>query len=175
MASKRMAPRECPECGLTIDPRGLAGHRRLKHGEDAARQPDSAERERQASQAVLEALGAIDRSIWRVEARLMRLEAQVEELAGGARDAARAEAESERQRMQRELDHLLQTIAAEKALAADEAARRGRPARTDEELLQETAFHQRLGRLNRRRYSLLFRLSEESKGAGPDFSSFGAL
>ena len=175
MASKRMAPRECPECGLPIDPRGLAGHRRLKHGEAAARQPDAAARERQASQAVLEALGSIDRSIWRIEARMMRLEARVEELAGDRLEAARAEAESEKQRMQRELDHLLQVIAAEKATAAQEAARRGRPARTDEELLQETAFHQRLGRLNRRRYSLIFRLSEQGQGQGQDFSSFGVV
>lgn len=175
MATKRMEPRECPDCGAAVDPRGLAGHRRLAHGAVGKPGPEAADPEPRASQAVLEGLGSIERSIWRIEARLIHLEARVEEVAGEAREAALAESESERQRLQRELDHLVQTIAAEKAAAAEEAARRGRPARTDEELLQETAFHQRLGRLNRRRYSLLFRLSEGTKGGGPDFSSFGVV
>ena len=143
---------ECPECGEGFSPRGIASHRRLRHGVAAA------------------PAGEIGVTLTRIANVLERLDAKLagepSSAVGSATEpppALPAMAQSRTLEM-RILERTLREVLGEIARVKEETERQiaawGGSATTEEQrILRQTSFLQ-LGTLRRRQASLLFRLQE---------------
>lgn len=144
---------ECPECGVLLSPRGMAGHRRLKHG--VASTPKVAPEEGLVGvRAALEAItGALDR----IDRRMTQLEGEVPQRS--------ADQGREIDELRKELDAIVSEIA--RAKASYKALGHAEGATDREEYKKE------LGRLRRRQAVLLFRMGSEAPGVDPTTADSG--
>ena len=141
----------CPECGARISARGLAGHRRLKHGHVA---PASAARRADLLPELTVVLETMGRMLERVDSRLGRLEETVRlELAAPARPGG-----AHPERLRGELDDVLQETAFLKTLARSSFESWGGTPRNEQEQELASAWRRQLGTLSRRHFQLLVRL-----------------
>jgi hypothetical protein len=137
----------CPECGESFSPRGIATHRRMRHG---------------TAPAAVEELGT---TLTRIAEVLERLESRLEPAAATKeRPAAPPVPLGERATdlgvLERGLHDVLNEIARVKTETERQiAACRARAQSEEQKALEQTSF-QMLGNLRRRQASLLFRLQE---------------
>lgn len=183
-ASPRSERVRCPECGEFFSKRGLAGHRRFKHGENVkpspARTPEEVALELERARAVLPGVDAVkaqthllaemvdllkglDARLERIEACALtasvrgseeELSAAEEQAPGGAEDG---ECREEIKRLSKELQEVLKRIA---------VLRQERQSSDEEERIVE--IDRQLGRLRMRQAGLLFRLGKDAPGAPAD-------
>src|SRR5262245_18574758 len=146
----------CPECGEQFTPRGLSGHRRLRHGVSPA--PASALP--RDSELVTEAITAIMSAIVGLQDAVLRVEQRVIAIRNVAVQAESPAAESER--LSKELSDLLHSIARLKqtGLAATTIRRPASDA--------EKRASQELARLRREQARVVFRLDELRNGKASD-------
>lgn len=182
----------CPECGRSFSRRGLAGHRRLKHGVGMDPGPEGSATPRPAFRTahalpsgaigpqeppaplptVAEDLHSMRLLLERIETRLDRLEGKPEAGAGepGAHSAGPApeREEGELGALRKELTRVFEEI----ARAKDEARRGAAGGDASDETRRdaERAAAQRLGVLRRRQAHILYRLRARENG---DFDTDG--
>lgn len=149
--SRRNRKVSCPECRAQVSPRGLAGHRRLKHGLAPAPKAEAD-------------LGAVQETLTAITGALDRLDERLEhiEVHNRSRDAAHGEVIDG---LRRELDEVVRSITERKA-RYDEDGDRDDPERQE-------AIRRELGRLRRRQAVLLFRMGSEAPGADPEAAEAG--
>lgn len=167
----------CPECGELFVPRGIAAHRRMRHGvvtpagpfQVAAPLPSSPARAEEESR-LLAAFERIARAVESIDARLAArapviLGAPIAPAAPvgqiGQPDTAALEAS---------LNAVLAEIERVKAEAREQATRWGGVPQNEEQRALEQTTYVRLGQLRRRQAGILFRLQEgDEQGPGlPD-------
>ena len=161
----------CPECGELFVPRGIAAHRRMRHGvvtpagpfQVAAPLPSSAARAEEESR-LLAAFERIARAVESIDARLAaRAPAAPAAPLGhvGQPDTAALEAS---------LNGVLAEIERVKAEAREQATRWGGVPQNEEQRALEQTTYMRLGQLRRRQAGILFRMQEgDDQGPGlPD-------
>ena len=142
---------ECPECGEEFAPRGLAAHRRMRHGI--------------TPEAAIELAGTLTR----IASVLERLDAK---LAGGpATEDVPEEPKAPLPSRSRavELEQGVREVLAEIARVKRETEQQlghvaGSPLTDEQKLLERTAF-QALSELRRRQAELIYRMQSESGGA----------
>jgi hypothetical protein len=153
----------CPECGGEFSARGIATHRRLKHG--GARAPAAGAQDGLAQR--LDGLAAV---LERIEGRLAALEG-----CAGFSGEAPAPRRSEVAELRAELDEVLGRIAAKVAAAAELEDALDGDLEADAASARRS-LHRELGALRRRQLLLLMRLGPEAPGAPPGWGvgGFGA-
>jgi|SoiMethySBSTD1v2_1073268.scaffolds.fasta_scaffold220869_3 hypothetical protein len=148
----------CPECGELFAPRGMASHRRMRHG---------------VAPAAVNELGA---TLARIAEVLERLETRLDARSAPEPAAPKVQGEpgepppalpsrpATRGVELRVLEHGLREVMEEIAKVKSETERQivawGGHAETDEQRALEETSYRRLGNLRRRQASLLFRLQE---------------
>ena len=155
---------DCPECGESFAPRGMASHRRMRHGIT----PDAAVE-----------LGG---TLARIAEVLERLDARLTE--ARTRDAADSvvapfpsarRADSPTKLLEEGLRQVLAEIARVKQQTETQLGSRGDRQRSDEEAhLEETTF-QTLSSLRRRQAELLYRLQTEGQSNGQEIDPLTTL
>ncbi|MFN0009689.1 MAG: hypothetical protein ACKVXR_17480 [Planctomycetota bacterium] len=137
----------CPECGGFFSPRGIATHRRMRHG---------------AAPAAVEDLGT---TLTRIATVLERLESRLDPRAATiqpppAQPVSLGERATDLGVLERGLREVLNEIARVKTETERQiAACRAQAQSEEQKALEQTSF-QMLGNLRRRQASLLFRLQE---------------
>jgi hypothetical protein len=157
----------CPECGELFVPRGIAAHRRMRHGVIAAPAPGEvaaplpAPLARAADDGGERLLGALERIACALESLDRRI-------AAGALAAPTAARGPEPGTLQASLDAVLEEIERVKQEAREQVSRwGGKPTNEEQRALEQTTF-QRLGSLRRRQAGILFRMQEGEPGTQPD-------
>lgn len=158
----------CPECGELFVPRGIAAHRRMRHGvvapsgpfPIAAPLPSSTARVDEGSRLVL-AFERIARALESIDERLAARAPAAVESAAREPDPASLEAS---------LSGVLAEIESVKNEAREQASRWGGTPQNDEQRALEQTTFLRLGQLRRRQAGILFRMQESGdQGSGlPD-------
>ncbi len=146
---------DCPECGESFAPRGMASHRRMRHGIT----PD-------AAVELSGTLARIANVLERLDARLSESKARdaAEEVAAPFPSARRVE--SPTQLLEEGLRQVLSEIARVKQQTEAQLMSLGERKRSEEEMrLEETTF-QTLSSLRRRQAELLYRLQTEGSVNG---------
>ncbi len=144
----------CPDCGQSFSPRGLSGHRRMRHGlRPAPALPREPNRAVEGISAIMNALAGLQDAVERIELHL----------AARQNPLARPEtAEEEIARLDHELSELLQHI--------DRMKRTGLASTTiqlgSSESAQRSTFE--LAQLRRNQARLVFRLEELRHGVSSD-------
>jgi len=151
---------DCPECGESFAPRGIASHRRMRHGI--------------TPEAAVELSGTLSRIatvLERLDARLSEVKAADATTRDAAEDVAapfpsRKPVETPGKLLQEGLREVLAEIARVKQETEAQLGSLGERTLSDEQRLLEKTTFQTLSSLRRRQAELLYRLQTEGSANG---------
>lgn len=152
----------CPECGRMFVPRGLAAHRRMRHGPGSPPETDPGTKSgAMDTVAIARALDDLARAVGQLDARIDRLlDSRMDPLLAAPEPAPAlptrsASTPSAKESLERELDALLAEIARVRTEGVGALVQA-----SEGEAATEHELRLRLGKLRRRQTSILSRLRE---------------
>jgi hypothetical protein len=146
----------CPDCGESFVPRGIAAHRRMKHGLKDAPLP-SARRALSAQEVAVLITRELSPLYDRLNLALVRIEARLAAIENRLLPAAVFDGARE---LEQHLSAVISEIDRVKAESAELASKWGGVAQTDEQRELEKTTYVHLGALRRQQAKLLFDLQD---------------